>query len=166
MLSQGVGYAVTALGHIARAGGAPVLVKEIADVAGLPAPYLAKIVHSLARRGVVVTQRGVGGGVTLARPATEITLLDVAHALDDPAVKPTCMLGTAACSEERACPAHRFWTCERASILEFLAGTCVADVASFEEARAQRALAGSPVQQLRLPEKSAAGDKLDRAELQ
>jgi Rrf2 family protein len=166
MLSQGVGYAVTALGHIARAGGAPVLVKEIADAAGLPAPYLAKIVHSLARRGVVVTQRGVGGGVTLAKPASEITLLDVAHALDDPAVKPTCMLGTAACSEERACPAHRFWTCERASILEFLASTCVADVANFEEARAQRALMDAPMQQLRLPEKASVGVKLEMGELQ
>lgn len=139
MLSQGVGYAVTALGHIAAAGGRPVLVKEIAHAAGMPAPYLAKIIHLLGKRGIVNTQRGVGGGVTLARPATDLTLLEVCHALDDPVIKPTCMLGTAECSDERACPAHRFWSAHRARILQFLQETCVADIAAFESRRRWKA---------------------------
>ncbi|MBA4120611.1 MAG: Rrf2 family transcriptional regulator [Isosphaera sp.] len=138
MLSQAVGYAITALGTIASAGGRPVLVKEIAEAARLPAPYLAKIVHALAKKGLVVTQRGVGGGVSLARPAVGITLMEVATALDDPITSPTCMLGTAECSDARACPAHRFWTASRANVLEFLRQTTVADIAAFESRRRWR----------------------------
>lgn len=143
MLSQGVGYAIQALGHVAAAGGKPVLVKEIAEAADIPGPYLAKIVNSLAKRGVLFTQRGVGGGVTLARPATEISLFDLCEAMDDPVIQPRCMLGTAVCSDERACPAHKFWTGNRAKILDFLKSTLVADVAAFETRRRWKA-AGSP----------------------
>ncbi len=138
MLSQGVGYAILALGQIAAAGGNPVLVKEIAEAAAIPAPYLAKIIHALGRRGLVVTQRGVGGGVTLARPATDISLHDVCIAMDDPVVRPTCMLGNATCSDERACPAHKFWTAHRNKVYDFLRITSVADIASFEARRRWR----------------------------
>ncbi|HRJ50868.1 MAG: Rrf2 family transcriptional regulator [Phycisphaeraceae bacterium] len=144
MLSQGVGYAILALGHIAASGGNPVLVKEIAEAASIPPAYLAKIIHALARRGLVLTQRGVGGGVTLARPATEISLHDVCQAMDDPVVKPTCMLGNAVCSDERSCPAHRFWTQQRNKVFDFLRTTSVADIAAFESRRRVRLGIPSP----------------------
>ncbi|HLO39425.1 MAG TPA: Rrf2 family transcriptional regulator [Phycisphaerales bacterium] len=144
MLSQGVGYAILALGHIASSGGNPVLVKEIAEAASIPAPYLAKIIHALGKRGLVLTQRGVGGGVTLARPATEISLHDVCLAMDDPVVRPTCMLGNATCSDDRACPAHKFWTAHRAKVYDFLKMTSVADIASFEARRRWKSSLGTP----------------------
>lgn len=138
MLSQAVGYAVAAMGHIATAGGNPVLVREVAAAAEIPAPYLAKIVQMLSRRGMLNTQRGVGGGVTLAKPATDISMYDVCVALDDPVVRPTCMLGTAECSDDRACPAHKFWSATRAKVIEFLQATSVADIAAFESKRRWR----------------------------
>ncbi|MFA6046893.1 MAG: Rrf2 family transcriptional regulator [Phycisphaerales bacterium] len=143
MLSQAVGYAVSAMGHIASAGGHPVLVREVAAAAEVPAPYLAKIVQMLSRRGLLTTQRGVGGGVTLAKPATEITMYDVCVALDDPVVRPACMLGTAECSDDRACPAHKFWSATRAKVVDFLQATSVADIAAFETKRRWRA--GTPL---------------------
>lgn len=135
MLNQASGYALTAMGCIAAGGGKPVLVKEVARAADIPAPYLAKIINALARRGLVRTQRGIGGGVTLSRAATEITMLDVCSALDDPVTQTTCMMGTAVCSDERACPAHKFWSAARTKVLEFLARTTVADIAAFESRR-------------------------------
>ena len=138
MVSQAVGYAATALGYVAAAGGRPVLVKDIAQAAQIPAPYLAKIVQALARKGLVRTQRGIGGGVSLSRPAEGISLFELCQALDDPAVQQRCMLGTAQCSDERACPAHRFWTAQRARHLEFLQKMTVADVAAFETKRRWR----------------------------
>jgi Rrf2 family transcriptional regulator, iron-sulfur cluster assembly transcription factor len=135
MLSQSVGYAISALGCIAAAGGRPVLVKEIAEAASIPPSYLAKIIHALGRRRLVTTQRGVGGGVCLARPAMEISLFDVCVALDDAAVKPTCMLGASTCSDERACPAHRFWSKHRIEHLDYLRSTFVADIAAFDTRR-------------------------------
>lgn len=144
MLSQASGYASAALGLIAAAGGKPVLVKEVAEAAGIPGAYLAKIVQALARKGLVITQRGVGGGVTLARPAAAISLLDVCSALEDPVVKQRCMLGTDECSDDRACPCHRFWTTHRAKYIDFLTSTTVADIAAFETRRRWTALLGTP----------------------
>ena len=82
MLSQAVGYAAIALGYVAAGGGKSILVKQIAEDSDIPASYLAKIVNSLARKGIVATQRGIGGGVSLAKPATEVTLFDLCVALD------------------------------------------------------------------------------------
>lgn len=135
MLSQTVGYTATALGAIAAAGGKPLFIKEIAEAADIPAPYLAKIINTLARKGIVSTQRGIGGGVVLAQDPTTITLYDLAQALDDPIVQQRCMLGTAECSDERACPAHKFWTGHRNKEIDFLRGTTIADIAAFETRR-------------------------------
>lgn len=111
------------------------LVRTIASKCDLPAPFLSKIVNKLARAGLVKTQRGVHGGVTLARPADKITLCEVCEALDDPILERRCMLGVSECSEARACPAHDFNTKHRAQTMGFLQTTTIADVAAFETQR-------------------------------
>jgi Rrf2 family iron-sulfur cluster assembly transcriptional regulator len=141
MVGQAVGYAASALGYLALAGDRPVLVREIAEACDIPAAYLAKIVNSLRRLGLVDTQRGVGGGVTIARSPDQISLLELCRALGDPIVERRCMLGTAQCSEERACPAHAFWSEHRQRAVEFLTATTVADFAAFE---ARRRLSPNP----------------------
>ncbi len=139
MLSQGTGYAITAMGYVASAGGRAVLVKDIADAAEVPGPYLAKLIHVLAKKGLVTTQRGVGGGVALAKAATQISLHDVCVALDDPVIQTRCMLAEADCCDERGCPAHKFWAAEREKIQSFLKRTMVADIAAFEAMRRWKA---------------------------
>ena len=148
MLGQAAGYAATALGYLATAGGTPMLVKEMAEACEIPGPYLAKIVNTLRRVGLVRTQRGVGGGVTLARRAQDITLLEVCELLGDPIVRKKCMLGVAECSDERGCPAHKFWGAHREELVAFLKTTTIADIAAFDTRRRTRALrtgAGVPV---------------------
>lgn len=140
MLSQAVGYASCALGRIAAAGGAPLLIKDIAEDCEIPSAYLAKIINTLARRGILTTQRGVGGGVSLARTAQEITLYDLAAALDDTITQSRCMLGTATCSDDRSCPAHKFWKEHKARLVDFMQRTTVADIAAFESRRRWRHL--------------------------
>lgn len=136
MLAQAVGYAAAALGHIALAAGKPLLVKDVADACGIPPAYLAKIVNLLARRGILATQRGIGGGVTLARSPHDISLFELCEALGDPVVQCRCLLGAAPCSDERACPAHEFWKVHRAGLIEFLQRMSVAQMAEFESRRA------------------------------
>jgi Rrf2 family protein len=135
MLSQATKYATTALGCVAAMGGKPVLIKVVAEACGTPQAYLAKIVNLLAHRNLVLTQRGVGGGVTLARPAEEISLFDVCQALADPITEPKCMLGEAECRQDRACPAHDFCTQHREKLAAFLGETTIADIAAFETQR-------------------------------
>jgi Rrf2 family protein len=139
MLSQSAGYAATALGCVAAMGGNPASVKEIAQACGIPHPYLAKIINILSHKQLVQTQRGVGGGVVLARPPQEISLFELCEALDDPVVQPRCMLGSAACTEDRTCPAHRFCRSHRRELAEFLQTTTLADMAAFETRRRWKA---------------------------
>jgi Rrf2 family iron-sulfur cluster assembly transcriptional regulator len=132
MLGGAVCYAAKALAHLAGCGQGSVLVREIADATDIPGPYLAKIVNALARKGFVATQRGVGGGVSLARDPESVTLHELCVALDDPIVETRCMLEDAGCSDDRACPAHDFWVAHRDKELEFLQRTTIQDMAAFE----------------------------------
>jgi Rrf2 family transcriptional regulator, iron-sulfur cluster assembly transcription factor len=145
MLSQSAAYAASALAFITAMGGKPVQVRAVSAACDIPAAYLAKIVHLLARKGLVTTQRGVGGGVALARPPQEVFLHDLCTALDDPLVRPRCMLGNAACTEDRTCPAHEFCVTYRGKLAEFLANTSIADIASFEARRRWRNVAGKEI---------------------
>ena len=56
--------------------------KDIAAKAKVPSAYLAKVLQSMRRGGLIHSRRGVGGGVTLAKPAAKITLLDVIDAVE------------------------------------------------------------------------------------
>ncbi len=57
-------------------------VVAIAQAAGVPAPFLSKVLRRLVDRGLLRSRRGRGGGFVLGRPASDITLGDVALALE------------------------------------------------------------------------------------
>jgi Rrf2 family nitric oxide-sensitive transcriptional repressor len=59
---------------------------EIATEFGISRNHLAKVVRDLAEAGFITTQRGVGGGFSLARPPQSITLGDVVRALEQEAL--------------------------------------------------------------------------------
>lgn len=57
-------------------------VRDLADLQGVPVEYLAKIFTKLSRAGLVLATEGARGGFALARPADEISFLDVIEAID------------------------------------------------------------------------------------
>jgi Rrf2 family protein len=56
--------------------------KRLAEYHGVPAPYLAKSLQALMREGIVDSTVGRRGGYRLARPATDISLLDIYYAIE------------------------------------------------------------------------------------
>jgi len=62
--------------------GAALPAARLAEYHGVPSAYLAKHLQSLARADVLETVKGPRGGYRLARPAAEITVLDVVEAID------------------------------------------------------------------------------------
>lgn len=54
-----------------------VTVDEVAWAFAISRHHLVKVVHDLGRSGYLRTQRGIGGGFTLARPPAEIRLGDI-----------------------------------------------------------------------------------------
>ena len=105
-----------------------VLVRDIAEALDIPFPFLSKVVQTLVRRGLVNSHKGRGGGITLARPAKEITLLEVVEAVDGPGLTKTCVLGLSECSDTAPCPLHQQWGKIRDDIVGLLSNQ---DLAAF-----------------------------------
>ena len=76
-------FALRALMRLAGEPGRSFATNEIAAEFGISRNHLAKVVRDLAEGGFISTQRGAGGGFTLARPPEAITLGDVVRALED-----------------------------------------------------------------------------------
>ncbi len=75
-------YAVLALAELARSPGRPVPIGAIAERRNIPVQFLEQLFATLRRAGLLDSQRGVKGGYTLARPAADVTVLEVVQALD------------------------------------------------------------------------------------
>jgi Rrf2 family protein len=106
MLSQSVEYALRAACFLADRSPAPQTTGQIARATKVPAAYLSKILQQLGRAGVVRSQRGVKGGVSLVKTPAELTILEVVNAVDPLQRIHTCPLGLAA-HGARLCPLHR-----------------------------------------------------------
>jgi Rrf2 family protein len=127
--SQTTGYAILALGCIGSGEGRRVQSEEIQGCSGVPMPYLRKILYSLGKAGLVQTKRGHLGGFVLARPADQITLMDVLQAVEGSDGLPDCLLRLPGCSDETPCPFRSFWKEKRAEIEAFLRRVTVAEAA-------------------------------------
>lgn len=82
MLSQTVEYALRAVIQLAYNQPRLCSTSEIAERTKVPQAYLSKVLQSLVKSGIVHSQRGVGGGMTLLVPAEKLTILDVVNAVD------------------------------------------------------------------------------------
>jgi Rrf2 family transcriptional regulator, cysteine metabolism repressor len=78
-------YALRSLVELHRHGdAAPVPIAEIARRADVPVQFLEQLFATLRRAGILRSQRGVKGGYGFARPANEVTVLEVVELLDGP----------------------------------------------------------------------------------
>lgn len=133
-LSQTAGYAVLALSCLDPQGRSLSQAAAIAEATGIPAAYLPKILRQLRDAGLVAGRRGQGGGVTLARPAERITLLEIVDAVEGPGWGDRCLLGLPECSGECPCPMHEFWARERPRLVREFAGFTLDRLIAFREA--------------------------------
>lgn len=82
MISQTSEYALRAVVHLAQIGGGPAVAQDIAEATRVPVGYLHKILRMLSKHGILASQRGAGGGFSLAKVPTAISVLDVLRATD------------------------------------------------------------------------------------
>jgi Rrf2 family protein len=113
----------------ANEGDAPVLGRELARKVKVPADYLAKVLATLVRAGVVTASRGVKGGYRLARPAARIRLVEVVLPFEGQRARPGCLLRPARpCRDSSACSAHGSWGAVKKTSSVFLERTTVEDI--------------------------------------
>ena len=129
ILSQTAVYALKAAMHLAESqGDGPVRVDDIAGALDVPRNYLSKILHLLARAGVLTSLRGPHGGFTLGKDAHDMPLSEVIAPFDDFTPSSACFLGREICSDANPCAAHARWKGVFAEVQAFLNDTTVHDL--------------------------------------
>ena len=125
MLSQTGQYALRAMGRLAawREDGRYHLARDISRELGIPQQYLSKVLHALARKGLLDSRRGRQGGFRLSLPAAQISLHDVLDPLEDLSRFEECLLGGVACSDSQSCVIHDKWGELRKKYVSFLNNT-------------------------------------------
>jgi Rrf2 family protein len=105
MFSNTAEYALRAVVYLAEHRATRCTTQTIADSAHIPSRYLAKVLQSLARAGVLSAQRGLNGGFCLDRDPSEITLLEVVEAVEPLRRIKICPIKLEA-HKARLCPLH------------------------------------------------------------
>lgn len=110
MISQTAEYALRAMVYLAGcshdASKVSQTTQQIADATQVPVGYLSKVLQALSRAGLLVSQRGLGGGFSLTRSPETITVYDVLQEIDPVKRIHACPLGLAA-HQTQLCPLHK-----------------------------------------------------------
>jgi Rrf2 family protein len=106
VISQTVEYSLRAVVALAYRGSEPCTAQQISEQTEVPAPYLAKLMQSLVRSGLVNSRRGLHGGFVLAKNPQEITIWDVVDAIEPFQRIRECPLRISA-HAGGLCPLHR-----------------------------------------------------------
>jgi Rrf2 family protein len=106
------------LGNLAD--GERIQARRVAEETGVPQAFLHKIVADLVKAGLVRTYSGPGGGLSLARPAVSINMLQILEAIDGPVCLNVCLIRPKECPRDSICPAHGFWGRLQATVVQQL----------------------------------------------
>ncbi len=127
LISQTTEYALRAIVDLAYHHGQSRTTQQIAEGTRVPAGYLAKVLKSLSRHGLIRSQRGLHGGFILERDPGEITVYDVVAAVDPPKRIRECPLGLEA-HKHQLCPLHQRLDDALAMVEKSFRDTTIAEV--------------------------------------
>jgi Rrf2 family protein len=116
-LTRSSAYALRALAYLAKQNSAEPVPSHVmaAQAQGIPERFLLKLLLPLVGAGILRSVRGPGGGYRLARPAADVSVLEVIEAVDGPirGAAPAVGKGAAAAFDRRLQEA-----CDQAAALE------------------------------------------------
>lgn len=106
-------------------------VREMAEDLGIPGSFLSNIVHQLVQSGILLSHRGVKGGIKLAKTSSEITVGSVLEAMHDPMGLVDCMEQPGQCALESHCDVQKFWSVSHSLILAALKHITLKEITSY-----------------------------------
>jgi Rrf2 family transcriptional regulator, iron-sulfur cluster assembly transcription factor len=123
-------YAIRGIIYLAQQqSGKMSLISEIAEAVEAPQTFLAKIFQNFAKLGIVNSYRGSGGGFTLGRPPSRITLREIVEAVEGPIVPNRCLSGKGGCDRDNECLVHPVWRKVQSQIVQILDGVTMEELA-------------------------------------
>lgn len=138
-LTASVEYGIHCLLWLAVADDAPLSSRDLAELQGVSAAFVAKIFPRLEKAGIVTASNGLRGGYRLARPAARITMLDIVDAIegrkplfDCQEIRGRCALfedAPPAWATNGVCAIHAVMLKAEKAMRETLAATTLADIA-------------------------------------
>jgi Rrf2 family protein len=141
-------YAVRAMLSMAsKPKGTVFTILDVATEGDIPLPFLRKIVPLLTRSGYLHSSRGIGGGISLAKEADKITLLDVVEAIEGPMMLNNCLFEPQMCHRQPHCAVHLVWREAQDKLKETLGKYSIAELAGswgIHPPRARRVKTASP----------------------
>ncbi|HRA71896.1 MAG TPA: Rrf2 family transcriptional regulator [Flavobacterium sp.] len=107
-----------------------VTIKEIAKNIDSPQSFTAKILQILAKKEIVHSIKGIGGGFEIPKDdIKKINLAQIVIAIDGEALFTSCGLGIDHCSEERPCPLYNKFKGIRKELVFMLENTNLEEMA-------------------------------------
>ena len=116
---------------LASGSGRSMTTQQIADTMHIPRSYLSKVLQALVQADLVISKRGLTGGFVLARPAEELSLLEILNSVNPMERIESCPLDL----EEHAsdlCPLHRRLDQAMGMVENAFAKTTLAEILSEE----------------------------------
>ena len=92
----------------------------ISQVLKIPREFISKILQSLRDSGIISSSKGKSGGFFLAKPTSQIKLIDIVEAIDGLEMFNSCVLGFPECTPDTPCPVHDSWGALRTKAFEML----------------------------------------------
>ena len=126
-------YGVLLLGHFAAHDQELTSATELAETYHMPRSVVANLLKEFCKAGLLESRRGLHGGYRLARPASEITLLDVLSVIDGPVQLIDCAVldlsGTSGqCGYEDVCPSRSPMRAVNRRIIDLLEGISLSEL--------------------------------------
>jgi Rrf2 family protein len=129
--SSSTEYAIRGLSELAcRQTERPVLLVDLVKGTDLPRDFLAKVFQRLVHARLLKSAKGRGGGFSLARPAHEISIMNIVEAIDGPLLLDGCVVGMERCTDHMPCPQHDLYKPIRQRLKDYLQTTTLADLAA------------------------------------
>ena len=127
-------YAIRAVCHIAHlAPGSRAQVKEISEALDIPPAFLSKILQDLAKKGILTSSKGPGGGFQLNCSPSDTSLYSLVQAVEGPIPEGDCILGLSLCADDTKCPIHDTWKDIQDSFRDRMMSTSILDVVEADQ---------------------------------
>jgi Rrf2 family protein len=106
-----------------------VTIKEISQNIDSPRSFTAKILQVLAKKDIVHSIKGIGGGFEIPKEnINKISIAQIVIAIDGDALFTSCGLGTDHCSDERPCPLNKRFKSIREDLTKMLENTSLEEL--------------------------------------
>ncbi|MBV8102806.1 MAG: Rrf2 family transcriptional regulator [Verrucomicrobia bacterium] len=107
-------------------------IQELSEAGRIPVKFLEQILLSLRNHGILSSKRGVGGGYTLKRRPSEMTVLEIIELMDGPIAPLPCALDknseTCTCAEPAFCSLRPLMHAAREQLCELFGSKTIQDL--------------------------------------